>query len=202
MKHKRISEFAESIGVSHTAVRRAIDTGRIPASLIGHKQLSTGRKVTIITNPAAARSAFLGSDASAAESGAHAPSAPSVDDADETIPSIAKSRQVTEAYKAKLARLEYEERAGKLVDAEACLLKYTAAVTAARTKFFSIPSKAKGRIPHLTVDEIAILNALIREALEDVAGNVHDRMKAFLESIQEQWRPLVDYTPALTEEKP
>lgn len=59
MKHQRISEFAASIDVSHTAIRKAINNGRIPADLVRTKELPSGRKVTIIINPVAARAAFL-----------------------------------------------------------------------------------------------------------------------------------------------
>lgn len=60
MKHQRITEFAASIGVSHTAVRKAINSGRIPADFVRTKELRTGRKVTVIIKPVAARDAFMG----------------------------------------------------------------------------------------------------------------------------------------------
>ena len=59
MKHQRISEFAASINVSHTAIRKAINRGRIPPDLVRTKELTSGRKVTLIINPVAARAAFL-----------------------------------------------------------------------------------------------------------------------------------------------
>lgn len=63
MKHKRIDDFAALIGVSGTAVRKAIKTGRIPPEVLGHRRLRSGRIVTVIANTAGARSAFCGETA-------------------------------------------------------------------------------------------------------------------------------------------
>jgi phage terminase Nu1 subunit (DNA packaging protein) len=89
---------------------------------------------------------------------------------DGVLPSITESRQVTEAYKARLTRLEFEEKSGKLVDADEFRTKFTTMVATARTRLLGVPSKAKGRIPHLTVDEISVLAELRRDALEEAAG--------------------------------
>ena len=40
----------------------------------------------------------------------------------------------------------------------------------ARTKILGIPTKAKQRIPDLDVDAIEVLDAIVRETLEDLAG--------------------------------
>jgi phage terminase Nu1 subunit (DNA packaging protein) len=197
MKHQRISEFAEAVGVSHTAIRKAIDSGRIPSEFIASRESRTGRAITVITNPPAARAAYLGSEVSSPPNDSRA----AVGD---SVPDISRSRAVSEAYKAKMAQLEFEERASKLVDAELLRAKISAQIVAARTRLLGVPSKAKSRIPHLSVEDVGTLEKLIREALEDVAGTASDRMCAFLDSTRAQWMPAVlDEPPStITEEMP
>jgi phage terminase Nu1 subunit (DNA packaging protein) len=50
-------------------------------------------------------------------------------------------------------------------------LSWSARVVAARTRMLGLPSRAKQRIPHLTGQDIAILESLIREALEELADD-------------------------------
>jgi len=81
------------------------------------------------------------------------------------------------AERAKLARaqtaraeLEMARIRGELVDAQAVGLKYTAMVSAAKSKLLAVPSKAKGRLHHLTVADIEYLEGLVTEALEELAN--------------------------------
>jgi phage terminase Nu1 subunit (DNA packaging protein) len=48
--------------------------------------------------------------------------------------------------------------------------KWVEIVVMARTKILGIPTKAKQRIPDLDVDAIEVLDAIVRETLEDLAG--------------------------------
>ena len=65
--------------------------------------------------------------------------------------------------------LEIERERGRLVDAEATRVRYVTLVTRARNRLLSVPNTAKGRIPHLTVGEIEVLEDLIVAALTEVA---------------------------------
>lgn len=87
------------------------------------------------------------------------------------LPSVTQSKQRTEAYKAMTARLDYEERVGRLVNADQVKVGFVNMVTAARNKLLGVPSKAKGQVPHLTVRDIEILEDLIAAALEEVAAD-------------------------------
>lgn len=89
-------------------------------------------------------------------------------------PSIADYKRITEAYKARTAKLEFEERVGLLVNAEVIKAFNIGLMTALRNRIMGVPSEAKGRIPHLTIDEIEILEELIAQALEDVADDDDD----------------------------
>lgn len=85
------------------------------------------------------------------------------------LPSVTESKQRTEAYKAMTARLDYEERVGSLVNANQVKAKFTTMVTTAKTKLLGVPTKAKSRIPTLTMRDIELLEDLISEALEEIA---------------------------------
>lgn len=62
MRTKKISlsKFAKKLGVSRSAVAKAIEVRRIPASLVGELELSTGRRVPAILDPVAAAREFRG----------------------------------------------------------------------------------------------------------------------------------------------
>ncbi|MGH8086329.1 MAG: hypothetical protein ACREPV_13820 [Lysobacter sp.] len=74
------------------------------------------------------------------------------------------ARSQREAVELKLAR----DR-GQLVDATAVRLGFSTMVRAAVGRLRGVPSKAKGRIPTLTVRDIDILDGLIDDALREVA---------------------------------
>jgi hypothetical protein len=84
-------------------------------------------------------------------------------------PSITDSKEIQEAYKARIAKLDYEERVGKLVNADQVKVKFANMVTSARNGLMGVPSKAKAKIPTLTVRDIEVLEDLIAHALEEVA---------------------------------
>jgi phage terminase Nu1 subunit (DNA packaging protein) len=116
-------------------------------------------------------------------------------DATASIPDIATSKAIVEAFKAKLIQLEFDERSAKLVDATEFRTRFSTMVATARTRLLGVASKAKGRIPHLTINEIEVLTKLIREALEGLP-EACERVQALLDGIREQWSPLVDDLPA------
>lgn len=73
-------------------------------------------------------------------------------------------------FRAKLAELKYQQASGELVNAQEMLAAWIDHITIARTKVLGIPSKFKQRRPHQTLEDLADLDALLREALEDLAG--------------------------------
>ncbi|MCY1288010.1 hypothetical protein D9M70_370290 [compost metagenome] len=81
---------------------------------------------------------------------------------------------VTErALLARAQRAEVELRTaakrGELVDAAAVRERYAALVVTARGRLLGVPSKAKGRLSHLSIDDIETLEELIHEALAELA---------------------------------
>lgn len=70
---------------------------------------------------------------------------------------------------------EFELTAGILVNAEERDVDETTRIMFAKTRLLGIPSKLKATAPHLAHGDIAIVDALIREALEELA---HEGNKA------------------------
>jgi len=180
-----MSQMARVLGVSATAVRKAIQTGRIPSTLVGERELSTGRSVPVILDAQAAAAAFSGRQPAMSASRADVRQR---EQAPTAVPSLAESREAREHYRAQIAKLEFEERAGKLVDAEEFRDRFATMIVTVRTRLLGVPSKAKGRIQHLTVGEIEVLDELIREALDSVPEAV-DRVQALVDEIRAHFHP-------------
>lgn len=89
-------------------------------------------------------------------------------------PSYNDFRRITESYKARMAKLDYEQAVGRLVDAELVAAEQVTLLTALRNRLRGVPSQAKGRIPHLTIDEIEVLEELIDVALNETADEIDD----------------------------
>lgn len=78
-------------------------------------------------------------------------------------------RAKREHYLAERARVDLEVENARLIDRRAAELAFTTVIAEAKTKLLAVPSKARQRIPHLTVEEVELMGDLIREALEEVA---------------------------------
>lgn len=190
-----LREFGRMVDKTGEAVRKAIATGKIPADCVGTRKLKTGpgRLVPVIINPTKAakcwgqnvdpnqvRDKRVMSESRAA---AHArargetPKPPTEDESIDVpevvegqVPSITTSKAITAAYEAKTAKLLYEEKSGKLVNAEQIRLKYFGMIKTAQTKLRGVPTKAKSKIPTLTVRDIEALEELIDEAMQELAN--------------------------------
>ena len=88
----------------------------------------------------------------------------------QTGPSYAQSRAVREAYQARLAKLEFEQKSGKLVDADEVKVRWFKMITAAKTSILGIPAACKTRVADLPLSVVAAIDLVCREALEDLAN--------------------------------
>lgn len=87
-------------------------------------------------------------------------------------PSYAQSRAVREAYQARLAKLEYEQKSGKLVNADEVKAAWFKQIKAAQTRVMGIPAACKSRCSDLPLQVVATIEAICRETLEDLANGV------------------------------
>jgi len=186
------SEAADALGVSRTAVYKAIKQGRLPVvrsadgrELIKSETLredwfaNTMKKVGVGPKPPAGEKEFA---PPRPKRQAEEPEPPRRDrslagpEPGEIVPDYNESRARTEYLKAELLELERKEKEGLLVRAADVEAKWVEVITISRTKVLGVPSKAKQRIPDLTQDQIAILEDIVREALEELAeGNGSDQ---------------------------
>ena len=86
------------------------------------------------------------------------------------LPAYNDSRARSEFEKANLLELERKTKEGLLLRREDVELAWGQAVNITRTRLLGVPSTAKQRIPHLELEEVELLTALIREALDELAA--------------------------------
>lgn len=93
---------------------------------------------------------------------------------DEPIPDYNESRARSEYEKANLLELERRQKEKLLLPADQVHKAWAQSVTIAKTKLLAVPTRMRQRIPHLTLEEIAIADQLIRECLEELAAEAQD----------------------------
>lgn len=189
-----IREAARRLGVSDTAVHKAIKAGRV--SVAG--KTDSGRPLMDwvdterrwLANSDASKRSHVGSRGSVRrEQDAPRVNLPTSDRMDEAPdvggelpamdgqrqgggrgPGYAQARAAREVFQAKLAKLEYEERTGKLIDADQAKVAWFKHITAAKTRILGIPAACKSRYADLPLAAVAIIDQVCREALEDLAN--------------------------------
>ena len=172
--------YARHRGVALSAVQKAIATGRIHPEPDGsidpakadaqwdrHTRTAqpTTPRVTTTRPPPVAQHA--------SQPAAPPPMPQASDDARGV--DYHKARAVRETYSARLAKLEFEERTGKLISKDEVDIKYFQLARQLRDRMQQIPRKVAPEIVALVVADpdvrgvTDILDVAIREALEDLA---------------------------------
>ena len=82
-----------------------------------------------------------------------------------------EARARLEAAKAQLAELELAEKRAELVAVKEVDARMVGEYARAKTKLLAVPSKMRQRDPAFTLEQIALLEALIRETLNDLASD-------------------------------
>jgi hypothetical protein len=141
------------LGGSLQAVQRAIQTERLKASVTRVNGLVR------IADPEFA-------DREWADNTDQTRRPPAADDE----PEEGDSREGSFAYwKAKKMELDYRLVAGELVDAADVAAAIATDYSTVRTKIMGLPAKARQRLPHLTLADLATLDEIVREALEELS---------------------------------
>ena len=164
-----IREYARHRGASHTAVRKALQAGRIQQEADGG------------IDPERADAAWANNTRSSVET----PRQPAhqVETLPDSMPErqvsgnapgtpdYNKARAVKEFYAARLAKLEFEEREGKLVNIDEINVQHFNRARRLRDRLLMIPRRLAAQLAAETdtrsVEEI--LDGAIREALEEMA---------------------------------
>lgn len=179
-----IREAARRLGVSDTALHKARKAGRIHAANPGEKvcklawpqvqtDFAANSEVLQQRKPAPAAPATPAA-ADFRREGEVAEMLEADDDDDEDLtdgsPDYYKSRARKTRYLAKIARLEYEQKHGRLVDAEEVARLWAKQITAAKTRILGIPASCKSRVADLPMPVLAEIEKVCREVLEGLAN--------------------------------
>jgi hypothetical protein len=151
-----VRKYAERRGVSHTAVQKAIKQGRIKPTADGKIDVEQADR-----------------DWDRNTSPVNAPKRTPKSDGATVGPTYAQSRAVRELYLARLAKIEFEERAGKLISRdEATVAAFTKARTV-RDNLLNIPDRVAAMLAAETdpVRTHQILTDEIRKALIELSGD-------------------------------
>lgn len=81
-----------------------------------------------------------------------------------------EANRIEKIWKARLAELKFKEAAAELVPAVDVRRKLTERLAGLRTALLGIPSQVKQAIPALTTVEVAKVEALVVEALQDLVA--------------------------------
>ena len=181
-----IRAYAQHRGVSHTAVAKAIKAGRISVEPDGKidpakadAQWARNTLPSQNLNPGASRSAPKVATPPVSTPVSTAPVAnrelqPPLETR-AAAPDYQTSRAIREAYAARLAKLEFEERTGKLLNADEVKVKHFNLARLLRDRIQQIPRKVAPQIvaavvaqPDQRVVEDLLMEA-IREALEELS---------------------------------
>jgi phage terminase Nu1 subunit (DNA packaging protein) len=142
-------------GCSAEAVSKAIQTGRLRASVVKVSGVPKIRDPAIADREWEAYTDRTRSPVAAVHDG----------DGDFVLQEeLAKEKHWT----AKLKEQQFLERDGQLVDVEVMEKKMSGIFSRVRTHLMGVPSRAKQAIPHLAAAEIDILEQLVREALTEL----------------------------------
>lgn len=104
-------------------------------------------------------------DAPVAGTLAELPPRPVAEDG-ETISSAAERQK---HWQAKLAELKFREAAGELLLASDVGRKLEDVFRACRTKLLGLPTRAKQQLDHLSIADVQVLDAIVREALTELS---------------------------------
>lgn len=130
-----IREFARRKGVSDAAIRKAIERGEIVKEPDGRIDPA---KHAHWTPRAQIRGESVPSDGEERPSG---------------IPDYAKSRAIREAYAARLAKLEFDEKSGRLVSIDEVKAEQFRIARALRDRLLQLPAKVAPEIVALVVED-------------------------------------------------
>ena len=173
-----VRAYAQHRGVSHTAVAKAIKAGRISVEPDGTIDPAKA-DAQWARNTLPSQSLNIGAKKPAAKvetGGVSTPvSTPPLETRD-AVPDYQTSRAIREAYAARLAKLEFDERTGKLISKDEVDIKYFQLARQLRDRMLQIPRKVAPEIVALVVADpdvrgvTELLEVAIREALEELSN--------------------------------
>lgn len=83
--------------------------------------------------------------------------------------SVGSANQRKKIADANLAELKFAEAAGQLVAARDVEQRLVEVFSQCKTRLLAIPSRARQELPHLSLVDVAAIETLVREAVEDLS---------------------------------
>lgn len=176
--------YAKRRGVQHEAVRRAVREGRLERSVVivnGKPKIAdpelADREWAERTQP---RIDYVASQAARAVAARSAPGDGSSGDPDYDLSyEEARRRREVELWRQARVKREVDEldlatKRGELVTARDAATAFADMVTVAKTRLLGVPSRLKQRAPHIATEDVALLDDLLREALESLADGADE----------------------------
>jgi hypothetical protein len=167
-------------GTSHKAVQKAVAAGRIRLTADGQVDVEEADRLWAANTDESQRRnlAQEGRTAPVPRATRAAPERPTSASEPEAespaceggVPDYAASRARREAAEAALAELELGEKRGQLASVREIDARLANEYARAKTKLLAIPSKLRQRDPSVTLEQVELLDALIREVLNDLAS--------------------------------
>lgn len=176
-----VRAYARHRGVTHRAVQNAITKGRLVGSVGRGSRGPTivdviladhewDRNTDLTRAPVRTK---VREDARCRGGDMVSPPVADIQDALGSVPhgklSIADATAEEKAWKARLSELTYREKSGALVDAREVELRTANVFTRCRTKLLGVPSKLRMALPALSRTDLLVIDATIRQALEEIA---------------------------------
>lgn len=165
--------YAQRRGVSNVAVHRAIKAGRLKASVsedgkildpdLADREWAANTDDTKVSLTEKARKSAAGNGPPAQPPGDGAPVA--VFGA-----SLAENNAAKVYWQARQAELKFKQAAGELVPAADVRNELETVFRTCRTRLLGVPARAVQALPELDARGVAVLEGLIREALEGLAS--------------------------------
>jgi len=160
-----LNAYALHRGCQRRAVQEAIQAGRLTRSVVrlpsGRYQIDAAQ--ADIEWEASTRSEHVPISGRSARR----PARPSAED---EPPSLGEARARLDMAKAELAEMELAERRGELLEARDVEARLVAEFAQSKNKLLGVPARARQQDPTLKADQLALLEQLIREALEGLAA--------------------------------
>lgn len=169
-----VREYARHRNVNHSAVQKALKSGRIQLEQDGLiDPIKADAAWADNTDPALQRKPVQPIKTAQPQKSSKPPGMSHVDNEqqDPRVPSFALSRSIKEAYEAKLVRIEYEQKMGNLLERGAVTKDAFEMARRTRDRVEQIPSHVSASLVSMT-DRRAIeilLAKELRNALEEIA---------------------------------
>lgn len=163
-------KYAKHRGVSTEAVSRAVESGRISTVTDAKGRRKIDPKKADIEWEQNTRKKIKAEEVDI-ERALELPDVPESELSDGPPPPLAESRARREAYAAKLSRLEYEEKSGKLVEVEKVKVEAYKIARIVRDAILSVPDRIDSELS--VMSDRAQINRVLKtelmKALEDLA---------------------------------